>query len=366
MHWFSDGGAERMTIFLANALCEKGYEVSFLIRHNDGAMKPMLHPDINVLDMKLPRKGKIIKNLRNIIYLRKAMSRKETGILFSITAEMSQVAAIASLTCHKRVPLVSVVHNTLSQETHSFQKVREFLYPFLNRRYDKVVAISETVAQDYRKLCYARERQVEIISNPVISDEVFRLAGLESGHPWLASKRSWKTLVQAGRLSEQKNHRLSFQALAMLRKKEDYRLILLGIGEKEMELRKLSRDLQIEDAVDFVGYVYNPYAYFREADALILSSRYEGLPTVLIEGLACGSRIVSVDCPSGPYEILEGGRLGTLVPMEDPDGLAEGIRKSMEKEPDRQQLRKRALDFTREASVKKYIRLIDRLQEEST
>ena len=140
------------------------------------------------------------------------------------------------------------------------------------------------------------------------------------------------------------------RTLKRLREEGDYRLILLGEGELRQELTALTRQLELEPWVDFHGYVKNPYGYMAHSDCLVLSSRYEGLPTVLVEALACGCRIVSTDCPSGPAEILR-NRYGTLVPMEDEEALARAIAEAVKHEPDRDALRRRAMDFTVEKAT---------------
>lgn len=359
MHRFDGGGAEKMTVVLANELHRRGHDVAFCVRYNYGETRHLLDDGIPVLDMKVSETSKIRKNLKNVVYLRRLMAKKEFDILLCVTAEMSQVAMVASWLAPGRMPVVAVIHNTLSQETHSFQKIRDRLFPLMDKSMDGVIAVSEAVREDYIRLCRADAGHVFTAYNPVVFEEIFRMAGEETGHPWLEPSRQWKTLVLAGRLSYQKNHQLMFHALQRLRGEGDWRLILLGIGELEEELHQLSRQLQIEEWVDFRGYVNNPYAYYAAADGVVLSSRFEGLPTVLIEALACGSAIASVDCPSGPREILGDGVYGTLVPMNDSRALAEGIKEAVSREPDREKLIRRSLDFSVERSADRYLEIID-------
>lgn len=361
MHRFDGGGAEKMTVILANELRRRGHKVVFCVRYDYGETRRLLDEKIPVLDMKVSETSRIRKNLKNIFYLRQLMARGRFDILLCITAEMSQVAMAAAWMNPGRMPVAAVLHNTLSQETHSFQRVRNLLYPLLDRSMDGVIAVSEAVREDYIRLCGADAGHVFTAYNPVVSEEIFQLAEEKTGHPWLESPRSWKTLVLAGRLSYQKNHQLMLKALRRLRREGDWRLILLGTGELEEELRQLCRRLQIEECVDFRGYVENPYAYFSAADCVVLSSRFEGLPTVLIEALACGSTIVSTDCPSGPREILGDGVYGTLVPVNDCRALAEGIRTAVSGKPDREKRIKRSLDFSVEKSVSRYLEIIDHI-----
>jgi glycosyltransferase involved in cell wall biosynthesis len=95
------------------------------------------------------------------------------------------------------------------------------------------------------------------------------------------------------------------------------------------------------------------------ASLFVLSSRSEGLPTVLVEALACGCPIVSTACPSGPAEILEGGRYGLLVPPENPAALAAGILKGLEQHWDRDLLRRRGAAFSAAASLDQYLSILD-------
>ena len=130
----------------------------------------------------------------------------------------------------------------------------------------------------------------------------------------------------------------------------------LGWQQKDVkqELEALTREMGLDKWVDFHGYVKNPYGYMANADCVVLSSHYEGLPTVLVEALACGSRIVSTDCPSGPAEILQKGKYGLLVPVEDGEALAQGILTVMKTRPQRERLQARAMDFTVERATEAF------------
>ena len=362
MHRFDSGGAEKMTVILANELAKLGHQVIFYVRYDRGETRYLLDPEIKVFDMGLSESSRISRNLKNIRCLRGILKNPELDILLCITAEMSQVAAMATWMNPGRIPLVEVLHNTLSQETHSFQGMREKLFPVVDRRMDGVIAVSEAVRQDYIRLCGADPKRVFTVYNPVVSDSLFHMAQEPVRHPWLAKDRKWNTLVLAGRLSEQKNHKLMFQAMKRLCGEADYRLILLGMGELEEELKSCCMALGLMEKVDFYGYVKNPYPFYAQADAVVLSSRYEGLPTVLIEALACGARVISTDCPSGPREILENGRYGTLVPPENAEALAEGIREALKRKPDKKELEKRGRIFSVSESVRRYLEVLEQTE----
>jgi glycosyltransferase involved in cell wall biosynthesis len=114
----------------------------------------------------------------------------------------------------------------------------------------------------------------------------------------------------------------------------------------------------VADDVDLPGFVANPFAYMARASAFVLSSLYEGLPGVLIQAMACGCPVVSTDCPSGPAEILDGGRFGSLVPVGDELAMAEAIVASLDHPIASERLRARAQLFSVERAVDRYVDLM--------
>ena len=137
-------------------------------------------------------------------------------------------------------------------------------------------------------------------------------------------------MLAVGRLTEQKDFSTLIHAFAQVRQGHPARLLILGEGEERPALEALVRKLGLEQDVNFPGWVENPYPYMVRASLFVLSSRWEGLPTVLIEALCCGTPAVSTDCPSGPREILRGGQYGQLVPVGDADALARAIETALD------------------------------------
>ena len=148
------------------------------------------------------------------------------------------------------------------------------------------------------------------------------------------------------------------RAFAEVRSKLDARLILLGEGPQREQICDLINSLNIEELVSMPGWVDNPYSFMAKADLFVLSSSREGCPNVLLEALACGCPVVSTDCPSGPSEILEHGRWGRLVPVNDQTALAEAIIATLEDNTNRDALRQRAAQFSAENMIEKFENLI--------
>jgi glycosyltransferase involved in cell wall biosynthesis len=136
--------------------------------------------------------------------------------------------------------------------------------------------------------------------------------------------------------------------------------VILGRGRLREALTTLAGSLGVDRQVDLPGFVENPYPFIRRARAFVLSSRWEGSPNVLVEALALGTPVVATDCPSGPREILAGGRFGPLVPVGDPEALAEAILGLLRAPPDPTFLRSATAEYTVEVNARRYQAILAR------
>jgi glycosyltransferase involved in cell wall biosynthesis len=227
-----------------------------------------------------------------------------------------------------------------------------WLYPQAHR----VVAVSHGVATDILHLYQLPTAKVAVIYNPVVTPELIARSWEAVEHPWLAAGEP-PIILGVGRLTAQKDFATLIRAFARVRQHDEARLIILGEGEHRPILEQLIGELGLQAWVALPGFVENPYAWMRRAAVFVLSSRWEGLPTVLIEAMACGTPVVATDCPSGPREILEGGKWGKLVPVGDAVGLAEAICQTL-KEGSPSDLSIRASDFSLERAVESYLQVL--------
>ena len=129
-------------------------------------------------------------------------------------------------------------------------------------------------------------------------------------------------VLGARRLTEQKDFPTLVRAFAKLRRERPARLVILGEGRHRARLEALAAELGVAADVALPGFTPNPYAWMARADLFVLSSAWEGSPNVLTEALALGTPSVATDCPSGPREVLDGGRYGPLVPVGDAERWA--------------------------------------------
>ena len=283
---------------------------------------------------------------------------QEYDYLISVTAPMNLIAAIANSLSKKNIKLYGTIHSMISLENRKFKKLRYRLLKIFDKYIEKTIVVSNEAEEDYIKTIGISKKKTVTIYNPVISEEVFKLQTEKCDHKWLNKNRDYKVIISAGRLNEAKDFPTLLKSIAIARKKQDIRLIILGEGELRNELEKLIQQLNIRESVELLGFDNNPYKYFYNSDLFVLSSKREGLPTVLIEALACGIRVVSTNCKSGPYEILKGGEYGRLVTVGDEVELANNILDALDSEVNKELYITRALDFSIDNAVDNYLNLI--------
>jgi len=190
---------------------------------------------------------------------------------------------------------------------------------------DAVVAVSAGAGAAFRRLVQVNRHKLIIIPNGIETEKTRRLAHQEVTTEHLELFRS-PTIVAVGRLCEQKNHQLLIRThAAIMRSGVFHRLLILGEGHLLGHLRALAAELGVPDTVHFLGFKSNPYPYMRHAAVFALTSLFEGAGIVLIEAMATGAPTVAVDCPSGPAEVLGGGRFGVLVPRHDDAKLRDAL-----------------------------------------
>jgi glycosyltransferase involved in cell wall biosynthesis len=306
--------------------------VDLVLAEATGPYLEKLHPDVNVVDLGGHRMA------RSVWPLARYLRQERPALVFTALDYVNVVALVARALARVRVPLVVSEHNTLSQAVaHTSSRRTRWMPALLRVAYphaDGVVAVSRGVADDLVALCRLPAESVTVLNNPIVSLELLRLRNEPAEHPWLDDS-SVPVFVAAGRLVPQKDFATLIEAFATARRQRAARLVILGDGPLRGDLERQAAALGVSDDVSLPGFCANPYAVMAGARAFVLSSAWEGLPTVLVEALACGTSVIATDCPSGPAEILDGGRLGRLVPVGDTAALAEAMLAAMEGSPER-------------------------------
>jgi glycosyltransferase involved in cell wall biosynthesis len=253
-------------------------------------------------------------NVKRLRALRRVISTIEPHVVLSFVTRMNVLAILACTGLPARV----VVSERIDPAAHREQRLWTWLRAFVYQRADAVVVQTEAVARWFRNRLGKRTR-VHVIPNPVVAAEKSLRPTLQVPKPFM---------LAAGRLVPQKGFDVLIRAFAQVMSEcGGLRLVIAGEGPSALELSDLVLELHAETRVLFVGQVKELQALMQQAQAFILSSRYEGFPNVLLEALANGLPVVATDCPSSPRQILMDGEFGLLVPCEDPVALAAALRR---------------------------------------
>lgn len=346
------GGAQRVIVNLVQGIVQRGEPVDLVLAVADGVFLDQLPPQVRVVDL---RAGRLVGSLVPLIrYLR----RERPRVLISSMSHANIVALWAARLAGRGTPVMVTVHNTMSESSGSsggmeLRLLRRF-YPWATW----IVAVSRGAADDLARTTGLPRSRIEVVYNPVITPAILAQARTLPEHPWFQPGGP-PVILGVGRLTRQKDFFTLVRAFAELRRRRCARLIILGEGEDRPALEALVAELGVGDSVSLPGFRDNAAAYMARSALFVLSSAWEGLPTVLIEALAAGTRVVSTDCPSGPREILQEGRLGALVPVGDASALAGAMEHGLGRtDPP---LPPEALTaFTLDAAVDHYLRLIER------
>lgn len=327
------GGAERTMLNLAEGLSTRGYKVDLVLAQADGSYFKGVSPSLRLVDLGQGRLAKKFKTVRRLPALVRYLRKEKPDVLLSALTEANVVALCARFIARCPERVVVNEQNTLSQKVGEESTGMQKWYPLLARltyRYaDHVIGVSQGVVDDLIENIGIKDANSIVIYNPGITPKVRENAKATLDHTWFKVGQP-PVILSVGRLHMQKDFGTLLQAFKLVREKQDARLLILGDGDERQSLENQIQALGLEDDVSLPGFVDNPHAYMANAAVYALSSRWEGLPTVLVEALYCGATLVATDCPSGPKEILQNGRFGCLVKMQDPESLASGILKALD------------------------------------
>ena len=323
----SGGGAEKAILKIAHLLIQRGHIASILIFENkiEHTLPNELTVEILGNGFKRSSHGWLGKRLSARKLKKKFNSNNQTyDLIISTLPYADEIVKLAQLPRH-----YSRIANTLGSEISALEKVNPNKAKRRKRRYQALygnnaplVSVSKGVAND---LCHTLKRTSipHIIPNPLNLSSI-RALSAQSSKPLHHNPY----VIHVGRFSPQKRHDLLLDTWHLLTELPD--LILLTAPNHELSNMITARGLQ--DRVHIAGFQTNPYPWITQARFLVLCSDHEGLPNVLLESLACGTPVISTDCPSGPAEILR-DMPECLVPCGDVNALANTLIKFLKTPP---------------------------------
>lgn len=348
----SGGGAERVMVALANSFSQRGLKVDLVLVKAEGQFLSDVNNNIRIINLQRTRVRSSLLPLSRYLKLEKPLS------MLSAMHHVNIIALLALKLSRVNTRLVLSEHISLSahsagpNENKLIMILMRFLYPLA----DKIIAVSQEMARELVFKLGLKGDKVKSIPNPVNIEMIHERANEKLTHDWLSNGQQ-PLLVAVGRLEAQKDYLTLIEAFAKLRSKKNVRLVILGEGRQREILEQKIRECQVSDVIELPGFSENPYAWMKSCDLFVMSSLMEGFPVVMVEAMACGARIVSTNCPTGPAEILENGRWGRLVPVSDANALANAMLEALE-DLGSPNVRKRAEQFQTEKITDQYLSIL--------
>ncbi len=350
---FDNGGVERMLVNLAYGMWQNQIKVDFIVANKDRPYLAELPPEVTIIELQTHDQHQQIEKTAQYLneHTPSAMlSAKEPDIAIAEAAIHS-----SNVSC---TFFIRAVTNHTQRLSHSNPLKRWFSLREIKKLYakaDGIIAVSQGVADDLLSILGSAAPVITTANNPVITPSFQDKAKQSVAHPWFEEGQP-PVILGIGRISRAKNFPLLIKSFAQLRQQRECRLMIVGSGKKQDKLLKLSDKLGVRADIDLLGYQENPYAFLKQASLFVLSSLWEGSPNVLTEALASGCPVVSTDCLSGPKEILQNGKFGPLVPMNDVDALTKAMNETLNHPLPAEILISATENFTAINSAKQYLK----------
>lgn len=350
------GGAEKVFMTLANEFCARGYKVDLLLTVKKGIFLKDLDKNINIIELSKKRV------IFDCFKLKKYLFKNKPDAIVSGLTHSNLIAAFTSLFCGYGNKVFVTEHSNFTESMKDviFYKriILKFLISVLYPRLAGIISVSEGVKLDLIRNFPILEQKSTFIYNPFDVEYIIKRSKEDVLHPWLVKNRTYQTIISSGRLTPAKDFGNLLAAFSILKNMCNVRLIILGEGELRDELTLYIDQNGLSSIVDLYGFDENPFRFMSKADLFVLSSKREGLSNVLVESMICNVSIVSTDCPSGPSEILESGYWGDLVPVGNPQALADSMYKKLGIERVNLDYSIRVRDFSKKTIADQYLNYI--------
>lgn len=325
-------GAEFVLATVAKGLSDRGHEVDVIVSgvHSETGK---LHSDWKAFDIG-PRVKLIEMRAKRgrycVFELRRLLKGVQYDVVMCHAAPYAIPLVLSSAFLRHRTKLVYVEHlggigvDKYGNKTATKQSLVSILKNAMMSRYDAQFAVSKGTLDAIHRVTGYPLSKLHLVYNPAIRSDFSEKKKLPPQHPWLIN-RDIPVVVAAGALCEVKHFDLLIEAFAMVRKHMPARLIIFGEGPLRATYEALARSLGVIEDLSLPGFSNQLPAEIQNASCFVVSSYVESFSIVLVEAMACGVPVVSVDAPYGPREVLNGGEYGILVHNNDPVALAKGI-----------------------------------------
>lgn len=312
------GGAARVFINLINNLNMSKYRITLVVNFLERSKKPRLPNCINIIELGYK------KSRFSIFALCKKIHQEKPDIVFSTMGHFNLLIGLFKFFLPKKTVFIARETNTVSVKNkyQPYPKLFDFMYKVFYKKFNMIIAQAEYMKDDLIKNFGIPKDKIMVINNPIDTSDIDRSLTKDDSN----KEYGLLNLISLGSLSYQKGYDLLIESLSML--DVPFRLEIYGTGSSN-ELNKLHllvKRFELTNKVIFKGYTSNPYAKLVNSDMLLLSSRYEGFPNVVLEANYCGLPVIAFHMPGGTSEIIKDGFNGYMASKGDLADFANKIK----------------------------------------
>jgi glycosyltransferase involved in cell wall biosynthesis len=345
------GGGERAQVMLANALAARGHDVELIVVSRAGPNEALVSPSVRITDLGT---GRAVWSLPKLI---RALRDSRPDILVSAMAAANVLSALAGQVL-RQLPMIAIEHGDMNAVYHFEKKqfaarMAYMITPWVYSRFARIFCVDQSSLLSVAAFTRRQDLPLSVMPNAVIGDDIDLMTAQDVDHRWMAD--DVPVFLNIGRMVDQKNHSLLLQAFARVVAKRPARLIILGDGPLRMELERESHELGVQDYIDMPGF-HNPFPFLASASALVLSSRWEALPTVIIEALYVGCPVVVTKASMGTLELVGFGLYGRIAEQESPEALAQEMLAALDAKVDKTSLHSQGARYSGSAVASIYER----------
>jgi glycosyltransferase involved in cell wall biosynthesis len=344
------GGAERVMLTLIEHIDREKFEPIFVLTKKEGRYVHVLDtlPPMEVIDLDAPQARYAIKKLAKLIW------KKKPDIVFSTLGYLNLLIALIRPFFSNKIKFISRESNTVSIENkqEKYPKLFDWLYKKVYNNFNLIITQSRYMRDDLVNNFKTKNEKIVVIYNPVNIEDITKKSQVIRSGIYPKQKIN---LLAVGRLSAQKGFDVLIEAMSYL--DDRFHLTILGEGDDEAIHREWVKELGCQEKITMQGFVDNPYVYMKNADLFVLSSRYEGLPNVVLESNVCGTPCVAFNTPGGTAEVIEDGKTGLLVEEFSASALAKAIEQASALEFDKRYIKEY---IQKQFNVKKIVREYER------
>ncbi len=302
------GGVEKNLIIISNYLSNHGNKIVLITFNNK--FNKFFSKRIKIINFSLFQKSRCSKYFKYAIccfLLIKELSKKDNCVILSFQAN------IYSLIISKLLRKKIIIRSNSSPSGWTKNFLKNFIFRFMFKKADHIIVNSKDFQKELNKKFNVKSN---LIYNPLNKIEIKKKSNEKYNFPFFNDKKSLK-LINIARFTDQKDHLTLLKSFREINKKINVKLLIIGYGVNESLIKNFIKQNNLNKKIIVVDFTNNPFRYLIKSDALILTSKFEGLPNVILEALVLKKIVISTNCPTGPSEILNNGKFGTLFKIGD-------------------------------------------------